>query len=176
MTNADQTADLPVTADSYVLCEVAGTSYAIASDDIEQLEMVGALTPFPNAPAFVDGVTSVRGRVIPVVSLRARFGFPRTPVDLRTRIVVVRSAARSVGLMVDSAREFAAIPESSVQPPPAALADDGSRYLRGIAHLGERLVLVLDIDELLATTETLDLTRALSTSPTRNAGALPASM
>ena len=161
------------TGESYVLCEVAGTAYAIASDDIEQLEMPGALTPFPNAPAFVDGVTSVRGRVIPVVSMRARFGFPRATADLRSRIVVVRSAARSVGLMVDSAREFATIAEASVQAPPAALVDAGTRYLRGIAHLGERLVLVLDVDELLATTDTLELPPALSN---QSAGTLPASM
>ena len=76
--------------DSYVLCELAGTTYALRSDDIEQLEMVGQLTPVPNAPAFVDGVTSVRGRVIPAVSLRARFGFERRPHDLRSRLVVVR--------------------------------------------------------------------------------------
>ncbi len=97
-------------ADSYVLCELAGTTYALRSDDIEQLEMIGHLTPVPNAPAFVDGVTSVRGRVIPAISLRARFGFERVPHDLRTRLVVVRSDGRVVGLIVDSAREFAAIP------------------------------------------------------------------
>src|SRR5689334_8439241 len=96
-------------ADSYVLCELAGTTYALRSDDIEQLEMVGHLTPVPNAPAFVDGVTSVRGRVIPAVNLRARFGFDRVPHDLRSRLVVVRAGGRAVGLIVDNAREFAAI-------------------------------------------------------------------
>ena len=80
--------------------------------------MVGQLTPVPNAPPFVDGVTSVRGRVIPAVSLRARFGFERVPHDLRTRLVVVRAGGRVVGLIVDNAREFAAIPATSIQPPP----------------------------------------------------------
>ncbi len=136
-------------ADSYVLCELAGATYALRSDDIEQLEMVGQLTPVPNAPAFVDGIISVRGRVIPAVSLRARFGFERRAHDLRSRLVVVRSGGRSVGLIVDSAREFAGIPPESIQPPPDSLADLSSRYLRGMAHLGERLVLILDVPELL---------------------------
>jgi purine-binding chemotaxis protein CheW len=140
-------------ADSYILCELAGTTYALRSDDIEQLEMVGQLTPVPNAPAFVDGVTSVRGRVIPAVSLRARFGFERTPYDLRSRLVVVRTNGRSVGLIVDNAREFAAIPASAIQPPPDGLADLSSRYLYGMAHLGERLVLILDVPELLRVTD-----------------------
>jgi purine-binding chemotaxis protein CheW len=136
-------------ADSYILCGLAGATYALRSDDIEQLEMVGQLTPVPNAPSFVDGVTSVRGRVIPAVSLRARFGFERAPYDLRSRLVVVRSGTRAVGLIVDSAREFAAIPADTIQPPPEGLADLSSRYLRGMAHLGERLVLILDVTELL---------------------------
>jgi purine-binding chemotaxis protein CheW len=145
-------------ADSYVLCGLAGTTYALRSDDIEQLEMVGQLTPVPNAPSYVDGVTSVRGRFVPAVSLRAKFGFPRVEHDLRSRLVVVRSGTRSVGLIVDTAREFAAIAAESIQPPPEGLADLSSRYLRGIAHLGDRLVLVLDIPELLAMTdETLTL-------------------
>ena len=141
-------------ADSYVLCELAGATYALRSDDIEQLEMVGQLTPVPNAPSFVDGVTSVRGRVIPAVSLRARFGFDRAPHDLRSRLVVVRSAGRSVGLIVDSAREFAGIRAGTIQPPPEGLADMSSRYLRGMTHIGERLVLILDVAELLRTSET----------------------
>jgi purine-binding chemotaxis protein CheW len=136
-------------ADSYILCGLAGATYAVRSDDIEQLEMVGQLTPVPNAPAFVDGLTSVRGRVIPAISLRARFGFPRVAHDLRSRLVVVRSESRSVGLIVDNAREFAAIPVASIQPPPDGLADLSTRYLRGMAHLGDRLVLVLDVAELL---------------------------
>jgi purine-binding chemotaxis protein CheW len=140
-------------ADSYVLCGLAGATYALRSDDIEHLEMVGQLTPVPNAPSFVEGVTSVRGRVIPAVSLRARFGFQRQPHDLKSRLVVVKSDGRSVGLVVDSAREFAAIPAHAIQPPPEALADLSARYLRGMAHLGDRLVLILDVNELLRVTE-----------------------
>ena len=138
-------------ADSYVLCELAGTTYALRSDEIEQLEMVGQLTAVPNAPSFVDGVTSVRGRVIPAMSLRARFGFERARHDLRSRLIVVRSGGRSVGIIVDSAREFARILAKEIQPPPEGLADMSSRYLRGMAHIGERLVLIIDVAELLRT-------------------------
>ena len=141
-------------SDSYILCELAGATYALRSDDIEQLEMVGHVTPVPNAASFVDGVTSVRGRVIPVVSMRARFGFERSAHDLRSRLVVVKSEGRSVGLIVDNAREFAAIAPDAIQPPPDGMAELSTRYLRGMAHLGERLVLVLDVTELLNVTET----------------------
>jgi purine-binding chemotaxis protein CheW len=146
--------------DSYILFELAGSTYALRSDDIQQLEMVGRLTPVPNAPAFVEGVvsirgqvipamSSIRGQVIPAMSLRARFGFPTVPYDARSRLVIVRAPGRRVGLLVDSAREFATIPADSIVPPPDGVAGLSGPYLRGLAQLGERLVLVLDVLELL---------------------------
>ncbi len=135
--------------DSYILFELAGTTYALRSDDIQQLEMVGRLTPVPNAPAYVEGVVSVRGQVIPAVNLRARFGFPTVPFDVRSRLVIVRANNRTVGLLVDSAREFATIPSDSILDPPDGVAGTSGPYLRGLAHLGDRLVLVLDVVELL---------------------------
>jgi purine-binding chemotaxis protein CheW len=158
--------------DSYILCELAGTTYALRSDDIEQLEMVGQLTPVPNAPAFVDGVASVRGRVIPAISLRARFGFERRPHDIRSRLIVVRAEHRSVGLIVDTAREFAAIPDSAIQPAPEGIVELSTRYLRGVAHLGERVVLILDVAELLRITDALAApapARAAATNAIANA-------
>jgi purine-binding chemotaxis protein CheW len=138
--------------DSYVLFELAGATYALRSDDVVQLEMVGAPppTPVPNAPPYVDGVVSVRGQVIPAVSLRARFGFPRAEHDLRSRLVVVRSQGRTVGLIVDSAREFASIPPDAIRPLPEGVGGTTGRYLRGVAQRGDRLVLVVDVPELLA--------------------------
>ena len=137
-------------SDSYVLFELAGATYALPSDDIQQLEMVSVPTPVPNAPDFVDGVVSVRGQVIPAVSLRARFGFPRAPHDVRSRLVIVRSLGRTVGLIVDSAREFAKIPPASIKPLPEGISGLSGRYLRGIAQEGDRLMLIVDVRELLA--------------------------
>ena len=136
-------------SDSHILFELAGATYAIRSDDIQQLEMAAEPTPVPNAPPFVEGVISVRGQVIPVLSLRARFGFPKVPHDLRTRLVIVRSRGRTAGLIVDSAREFAAIPDETIQPVPEGVTGLSGRYLRGMAPRGDRLVLVLEAAELL---------------------------
>jgi purine-binding chemotaxis protein CheW len=136
-------------SDTYVLFELAGATYAFRSDEVQQLEMVGEPTAVPNAPPYVDGVVSVRGQVIPALNLRARFGFPRAPHDLRSRLVVLRARGRTVGLIVDSAREFAVIPADAIQPPPDGVTGLSGRYLRGLAHRGDRLVLVLDAGELL---------------------------
>lgn len=153
-----QTSAAPATstvpAEPFIFFDLAGTGYAVRSRDILQLEMVGDITPVPNAPPFVDGVVSLRGKVVPVVNLRARFGFERVERDLRSRLLVVRSGTRTVALLVDSAREFATIPADKIQPPPDTIAPIDGRYLEGFTELGDRLVLLLDIAEVVNLTAT----------------------
>jgi len=139
--------------DNYILFDVAGTTYALAAERIAHIEMVEQVTRVPNAPHFVDGVIFSRGEVVPAVSLRARFGFDRAPLDTRARLLVVRSGARVVGLIVDSAREFVAIPPAAIKPPNEALTGLSGEYLRGIAAAGDRMIVVLDIDAILDATD-----------------------
>ena len=134
---------------SYILFSVAGTTYALPSGEVRHMEMVEDVTRVPNAPGFIDGVVFSRGQVVPVVNLRARFGFERAPVDLRSRLIVVQSAGRLIGLVADAAREFVAIPPDSIQPPNEALAGMSGRYVEGIASMGDRLILVLSLDRIL---------------------------
>src|SRR5580704_7344644 len=98
------------TAEPYVMFELAGTTYAVSSHAVQRMEMVENVTPVPNAPHFVDGVVFSRGRVVPAVNLRRRFGFDRKAYDLQTRLIIVTHADRAVGLIVDAAREFVTIP------------------------------------------------------------------
>jgi purine-binding chemotaxis protein CheW len=136
-------------AEPFILFELAGTTYGLRSRVVQQMEMIEHITPVPNAPIFVEGVVFSRGQVVPVVNMRLRFGFERRPTDLKTRLVVVAHHGRIVGLLVDAAREFVAISAHSVQPPPEAIVGLSGKYLHGIATLGERLVLILDVDEVL---------------------------
>jgi purine-binding chemotaxis protein CheW len=134
---------------AYVLFELAGTAYALPSDAVLRMEMVEAVTPVPNAPPFVDGVVFSRGRVVPAVNLRRRFGFDKVPYDVRTRLIVVGHADRVVGLIVDSAREFVEIAADKVQPPPESMGGTSGHYLAGIATLDDKVVLIVDVGEVL---------------------------
>lgn len=138
----------------FILFELAGTTYGLPSRVVQQMEMVEHITPVPNAPSFVEGVVFSRGQVVPAVNLRRRFGFEKIPLDVRTRLVVVAHGGRSVGLLVDAAREFVAIAADAIQPPPEALSGLSGKYLQSIARLGERLVLILDVHEVLNFTDT----------------------
>ena len=140
---------------SYILFTVAGTTYALTSGEVRHMEMIEDITRVPNAPGFIDGVVFSRGQVVPVVNLRARFGFERTAVDLRSRLIVVQSAGRLIGLVVDAAREFVSIPPDAIQPPNDALAGMSGRYVEGIASMGDRLILVLSLDRILNFAEAL---------------------
>ena len=133
----------------FILFSVAGTTYALRSRDVAHIEMVEQVTAVPNAAHFVDGVVFSRGQVVPALNLRARFGFDKAPYDLSTRLLVVHEAGRSVGLVVDAAREFVPLEPSSIQPPNAALTGLSGRYLEGVVNIGDRLILVLNLAETL---------------------------
>jgi purine-binding chemotaxis protein CheW len=136
-------------AETYILFELANTAYAVPSGGVQRMEMVEQVTPVPNAPSFVDGIVFSRGRVVPAINLRKRFGFEVVPYDLKTRLIVVAHGDRVVGLIVDSAREFVTIPTNTIQPPPDSLSSISGNYLKGIATVNERVVLILDVAEVL---------------------------
>ena len=140
---------------SYILFTVAGTTYALPSGEVRHMEMIDDITRVPNAPSFVDGVVFSRGEVVPVVNLRVRFGFERAAFDLRSRLIVVQSGSRLIGLVVDAAREFVAIPPDLIQPPNEALSGMSGRYVEGIASMRDRLVLILNLERILNFAEAL---------------------
>jgi chemotaxis signal transduction protein len=137
-------------ADQYILFTVAGTTYAVPSSQFEHVDLVEEITRVPNAAPFVDGVVFSRGQIIPAINMRARFGFERAPLDLRTRFLVVNTSGRSVGLLVDACREFLRIDPSAIHPPADALGAGGHTYVAGIATIGGRMIVILDLDQLLA--------------------------
>ena len=124
-----------MSADNYILFSVAGTAYALPSSDVAHVEMVDQITRVPNAPAFVDGVVFSRGQVVPAINLRARCGFDKAPLDVSSRLLVVQSKGRSVGLLVDACREFLALPASAIHPPGEALSGLSAQYVEGVAHV-----------------------------------------
>ena len=141
------------TTEHYILFVVADTTYALPSHQVAHVEMVEQITRVPNAASFVDGVVFSRGQVVPAVNLRVRFGFERADRDLRTRLLVVQLGGRSVGLLVDSCREFLTIPATAVQPAGDALTGIGARYIAGIATVNDRVVVILDLGALLNSAE-----------------------
>lgn len=139
--------DAPGHSDSFILFELANTTYAVRSHFVQQMEMIEEITPVPNAQDFVEGVVFSRGQVIPALNLRVRFGFERIPFDLRTRLIVINTSGRVLGLIVDTAREFVLIPDADIHPLHEAISGLSGQYLEGTAILGKRTILILRLDE-----------------------------
>jgi len=135
--------------ESFVLFELGGSLYGIPSQSVQHIEMFEHVTLVPNANPAIDGVVFSRGQVIPALNLRTRFGFPRQEKTVRTRIVFAIAHDRTVGLIVDSAREFQNLPVDSIRPIEETLTGINGRYLKAVARVGERLVLILDLDAVL---------------------------
>ena len=120
---------------------------------VQEIIRMMPITKVPNAPEFVEGVINLRGKVIPVIDMRRRFGLEPSPRDSQTRIKVMDMQGQVVGFVVDAVSEVLRIPESTVDDPPAVVAGIGSEYMRGVGKLEDRLLILLDLDKLLSEKE-----------------------
>jgi purine-binding chemotaxis protein CheW len=136
-----------------VVFQLGGEFYGVEISRVHEIIRLQAITRVPRAPAFVEGVINLRGKVIPVVDLRRRFGLPVGEHTRASRIVVVEIGDQVVGVVVDSVSEVLRVNTATVEPPSPVVAGIDSEYLNGIAKLPERLVILLDLDRVLAREE-----------------------
>ncbi len=124
---------------------------------VREINRMMEITRVPHAPPFVEGVINLRGRVIPVVDLRKRFGLGAIERDKNTRIVVVELGDKVVGFLVDSVSEVLRVPEDLVEPPPPIVGGIDREYLDGVVKLEDRLLILLDLKKLLGSDEREEL-------------------
>jgi len=111
------------------------------------------ITRVPNSAPYVKGVINLRGRIVPVVDLRVRFHLPHRKTDKETRIVVVELEDKVVGFLMDAVRQVIRIEKEVIEPPPPQATSVDSLYLRGVAKLQDRLLTLLDLENLLNESE-----------------------
>ena len=126
-----------------VIFKLDDQEYALDITNVVQVVRMVAITPMPEASEVVEGVINVRGKVIPVVDVRRRFGLPPKPYDLNTRLLITRWDGRMMALIVDVVSEVLAMPTSNIEPP-SEIAPQMER-LSAVGKLGDRLLLILDL-------------------------------
>jgi purine-binding chemotaxis protein CheW len=141
---AQALAEAPTGSMLCVVFRVGASEYALPADTVLQMESYTGATPVPGTPPFVIGVVQVRGRIVPVVDLRLRFGAPVPEASLENRIVVGQAGDRVVALLVDSAREVLSIPRAELKPPPSILDTRARGFVQALAQLGPRLIMLVD--------------------------------
>lgn len=120
---------------------------------VQEINRMVEITRVPSSPPFVEGVINLRGKVIPIVDLRKRFGMPERVHDKNTRIVVVELGGRVVGFVVDGVSEVLRIPKSVTEPPPAIVAGVGAEYITAVGKLDDRLLILLDLEKIFSSDE-----------------------
>ena len=133
----------------HVVFRVGSAEYALPASLVLHLESYEEATHVPGAPSYVAGIVNVRGRVVPVVDLRARFGLPAVAHAAEHRIVVVQIAQRVAALLVDSAREVLNIEDTSFEKPPELIEDQTAGFVSGIAKVAKRLFLLVDVPRII---------------------------
>jgi purine-binding chemotaxis protein CheW len=129
----------------HVLFKVAGSEYALPYSEVLHLETFSSATKVPGAAAHVTGLMQVRGRVLPVIDLRLRFGQGVHQVTPDSRVVVVQNGRRAIALLADSAREVVKIDPQDYRAAPEMVADGGQGFVRSVARAGQRLVMLIDL-------------------------------
>ena len=133
----------------HVTFRIGTAEYVLPAMQVLHLESFETATHVPGAPPFVAGLVQVRGRVVPVVDLRHRFGLPPIEHALGHRVIVVQLAARIAGLLVDSAREVVQLDESSFQDVPELIKQQANGFVKGVVTVGTRLFLIVDVPRLI---------------------------
>jgi len=136
-----------------VVFQLAEQTYGVDIARVYEIIRMEAITRVPRAPQFVEGVINLRGRIIPVIDLRRRFGLPQNEQTRASRIIIVEMNDMTVGMVVDAVLEVLRLPAESIEPPPAVINGIDSAYLRGIALWGERLIIMLDTEKVLVEAE-----------------------
>jgi purine-binding chemotaxis protein CheW len=160
----------------YLTFLLGGDMFAIAILNIKEIIEYGNLTEVPMMPGFIRGVINLRGSVVPVVDLSARFGRNRTEVSRRTCIVIIEvmssdESKQNIGVMVDSVSEVLEIPRSEIEPPPAFGARIRVDFISGMGKVAGKFVILLDANKVLSVDELSMLGYAAGTSPAVQADA-----
>jgi purine-binding chemotaxis protein CheW len=140
---------------------LAREEYGVDVRLVQEIIRVAEITPVPRAPAAIKGVINLRGRIIPVIDLKRRLGLGEVESTRVARVVVVRLKDRLVGLLVDGASQVLKVPLSIIEPAPEEVVEIDANYIRGVAKLEKRLIILVDLVKILG----VDLREAAAMAP-----------
>ena len=151
--------DDEIGAAQFVGFSIDRQEFAFAIGGIQEIIVLNDVTPIPQVEDYVEGVTNLRGDIIPVVNLRLLFGMPALGNSSQSRVIVVNTGEKTVGCRVDAVSQVLSIPDAAVEPAPELITGDANRYVQGLAKLENRIIILLNSDELL-NPENLEAVRA----------------
>lgn len=151
--------------DKYLIFPLAGQDYGMEIRYVNEIIGIQNITDVPNIPDFIRGVINLRGKVIPIMDVRIRFGLEAREYDDRTCIIIANVANAEVGLVVDEVSEVVDIPEANVEPPPKARNNQEPSYIQGMGKINDNVTILLDVHKLLFSGAMQSLAKSLNENP-----------
>lgn len=148
MTEETQRAEEDTQEGKFLTFLIDGESYGLDIRFVTEIIGMHSITRVPDVPDYVRGIINLRGKVIPVMDVRARFGMALRDYDARTCIIVIHVRETEIGLVVDTVSEVIDIPGSDIEPPPSLGMTTGG-FMRGVGKVGDHVKLLLDAHKLL---------------------------
>jgi purine-binding chemotaxis protein CheW len=141
----------------YLTFRLRDEEYGVEILKVQEIKGYTAITPVPNTPGYLKGVMNLRGTIVPVVDLRAKFGMEAAEYTAFTVIIVLTVGTKVMGLIVDAVSDVLNIPKTDIQATPDFGAQVDARFISGMAKAGDKLVVLLDIDRVLGEAALADL-------------------
>ena len=132
-----------------VTFKLGNNEYAIDIMQAKEIIKMEKITLIPNAPDYVEGVINLRGNIIPIVDLKKRFNLDENEGEKNTGIIIVKIDDVDMGIIIDAISKVVSIATSNIQPPPPMLSGIGQKYIKGVAKLEDKLLVVLDLEKLI---------------------------
>jgi len=129
--------------------------YGVEVLKVREIIRMPTITKMPNTPHYVEGIINLRGKVIPIISMRKRFGLLENESSIHTRIIIMDVAGTMTGFVVDSVSEVIRIQSSEIQPPPPMVSSGviDQDFITGVFNHAERLLIIMDVDQLFSDSE-----------------------
>lgn len=134
--------------DQQILFKMGNEYYGLSISLVREIIKPLPITRFPKSPLYVEGVIDLRGRILPIINLRKMFDLEPMEETDDTRFVDLQMDGLNIGIIVDAVSEVMNIPQSLIEPAPPIIAGVEGKYLQGIARMNEKLIMLLDVDEI----------------------------
>lgn len=134
-----------------VTFRIGNEEFGIDIKKVQEINRMIEITKIPNTPPYIEGVVNLRGKIVPIVSLRTKLGFPEVERDKATRIMVVEISGNILGFIVDSVSEVLRIQDPKIGPTPAVAGMTDAQHIEGVIKLDDRILIILDLITLFST-------------------------
>lgn len=129
----------------YLTFQLMAEQYGVPIESVREINRVGEITPVPRTPEFVKGVMNLRGKIIPVINLRVRFGMPSQDYTRDTCIIVIDTDFGQVGMIVDAVKEVADLEQNQIEPAPVLGNEKTMNFIRGMGKLDDKVIIIVDV-------------------------------